>query len=453
MPKKKIALLVLAIVLIILASIGGIFFLSDNNEDNNESVKEEPKSFGQEALKINGTFVSADVFVSERNIFFERHKRNPEMMRKSDEERNDMLLDQIIEKIILDDYAFEKSGITVTEEEIDEYILKFIDAKYENHAEKNQFMASQGYQDQEEMRTGIKEYIIKHRLFYNAAVKYSISIDQEEFEGKYNEHKMQNKKVDYRHIFISADDIGKEKAFEKANGIYEGLLKGENFENMAKTLSENEETSKNGGLVTGAVFAKTHPEINRYVFSAEIHQLLEPIETSKGYEIVYIEKIMKYFRTEEEYKEMLIVNEFLNSDKYNEWIEELTKEYEIEIIDPEMKAYRLYREENYQEAASMYEQLYRDIGNDYYIVRAMDSYTLAENWTELIRISEEALKKDSENVMNYLNCAVGYYNGNNEKKALEFLQKAEKMSGDNLYWQTLVRETYERLGLTEYIQD
>ena len=28
------------------------------------------------------------------------------MMRKGDEERNDMLLDQIIEKIVLDDYAF-----------------------------------------------------------------------------------------------------------------------------------------------------------------------------------------------------------------------------------------------------------------------------------------------------------------------------------------------------------
>ena len=134
------------------------------------------------------------------------------MMRKTDEERNDMLLDQIIEKVILDDYAFEKSGITVTEEEMDAYISRFIDAKYENPAERNQFMLSQGYQNEEEMRQGIKEYITKHQLFYNAALKYSVPVDQKEFEEKYNEHKMQNKKVDYRHIFISKEDIGKRKS-------------------------------------------------------------------------------------------------------------------------------------------------------------------------------------------------------------------------------------------------
>src|SRR5690606_38284543 len=123
------------------------------------------------------------------------------------------------------------------------------------------------------------------------------------------------------------------------------------------------------------------------------------------------------------------------------------------FLDPEMKAYRLYREENYQEAAIMYEELYKDSGNDFYIVRAMDSYTLAENWTELIRVSEEALKKGPKNVMNYLNCAVGYYYANNEKKALELLKKAEKLSGENLYWQTMVKETYERLGLTEHMEN
>lgn len=437
------------LVLIISTSIGGYFILSNKKDD----VQEEPKPFGHEALKINGTFVSSDTFISERNIFFEKHKRNSEMMRKTDEERNDMLLEQIIENIILDDYAFEKSGIVVTEEEIDEYISRFVDTRYEKPAEKSQFMASQGYKDEEEMREDIKEYILKNQLFYNAAVSYSISIDEEEFEEKYNDHKMQNKKVDYRHISISTDDIDKEAALAKAKSIYQSLLENEEFEKMAQNHSDNEETSENGGLITNAVFARTHPEINRYVFSAQVNQLLEPIEISNRYEIIYIERIVEYFRSEEEYKEMIIVNKFLSSDKYNEWIEELKEEYEIEILDPELKAYRLYRDENYQEAANMYEKLYRDIGNDYYIVRAMDSYTMAENWTELVRISEEALKKDPDNVINYLNSALGYYKSNNKEKALELLQKAEKMSENNLYLQTMVRETYDRLGLSEYMQD
>lgn len=449
MTRRRIILLMAILILIISASIGGHFILS-RKKDN---VQKELKPFGHQALKINGNFISSDIFISERNIFFEKYKRNAEMMQKTDEERNDMLLDQIIENIILDDYAFEKSGIIITEEEIDEYISRFVDTRYEKSTEKNQFMASRGYKDEMEMREDIKEYILKNQLFYSAAASYSISINEGEFKEKYNEHKMQNKKVDYKHIFISTDDIDKEAALTKAKNIYESLLEGEEFEKMAQNHSDNEETSENGGLVNDATFARTHPEINRYVFSAQANQLLEPIEISKGFEVVYVERIVEYFRTEEEYKEMMIVNEFLASDKYSKWIEQLKEEYEIEILDPELKAYRFYRDEDYENAANMYEKLYKDIGNDYYIVRAADSYKKAEKWAELIRISEDALKKDSSNVINYLNSAIGYYKSNNEKKALKLLQKAEKISGDNLYLQTMVNETYEMLGITQNTQD
>ena len=69
MTRKK-TFLALSFVLIILAIAGGIFFLSDNKEEK----AEEPKPFGHEALKINGTFVSSDIFISERNDFSKNTK-------------------------------------------------------------------------------------------------------------------------------------------------------------------------------------------------------------------------------------------------------------------------------------------------------------------------------------------------------------------------------------------
>ncbi|MDQ2085478.1 peptidylprolyl isomerase [Herbivorax sp. ANBcel31] len=448
MGRRKTIFLALTLVVVVFASTGAYFFLSGEKED----IEEGSKPFGHEVLKIDGNFVSSETFISERNAFFERHKRNPEMLQKGDEERNDMLLDQIIENIILDDYAFEKSGIEVADEEVDEYISRFIDERYSKPMERTQFMTAQGYKDEEEMREGIHEYILKHKLFHNAAIDYGISVDKEEIEKKYKDHKMQNKKIDYRHIFISLNDRTKEDALTKAEDIYERLLEGEDFEEMAKEHSENEETSEDGGLVTDAIFARVHPELNKHVFSAQVDQLLEPVKISNGYEIVYVKSAVEYFRTIEEYEEMLVVNEFLNSDEYNKWIEELKKNYEIEILDPEMKAYRLYRDENYNEAASMYEELYKDESKSYYIVRAMDSYTLAENWTDLVRLSEKAIEDEPDNIMNYLNGAVGYFRVGDKEKALELLQKSEEMSGDNLYWQDMINNTYNRLGLTEYMK-
>ena len=52
------------------------------------------------------------------------------------------------------------------------------------------------------------------------------------------------------------------------------------------------------------------------------------------------------------------------------------------ITDPELK-HRLYREENYRRP-QLYTKSYINFDNEYYIVRAMDCYTLAENWPELV---------------------------------------------------------------------
>jgi len=64
--------------------------------------------------------------------------------------------------------------------------------------------------------------------------------------------------------------------------------------------------------------------------------LLEPIEVARGYEIV-----SDFYRTRDEYAELLTVDKFMQSDAYKEWFEEYKKNYDIEITDPAMKAFRL----------------------------------------------------------------------------------------------------------------
>jgi len=72
-----------------------------------------------------------------------------------------------------------------------------------------------------------------------------------------------------------------------------------------------------------------------------------------------VDKVTDFYRTRDEYAELLTVDKFMQSDAYKEWFEEYKKNYDIEITDPAMKAFRLFREKQYNEAGALYEELYK----------------------------------------------------------------------------------------------
>lgn len=137
MKGKKKILIVAIVIVAVIASVCTYFYLSKKND-----VLDESKPFGFEALKFNGSYVSTDIMIEERNNFYERWKRNATVQRMSEEERNDMLLDQIIERLVLEDYIFNKSGEKATESEVDDYIKRFIEPRYSDSGGLKMFMSS-----------------------------------------------------------------------------------------------------------------------------------------------------------------------------------------------------------------------------------------------------------------------------------------------------------------------
>jgi len=73
------------------------------------------------------------------------------------------------------------------------------------------------------MKAGIKEYILKHKALYKAAKEKNVTLTEQELDEGYEKHKIQNKKVDIRHIFISSQERGKEEAKKLADEIYNRL--------------------------------------------------------------------------------------------------------------------------------------------------------------------------------------------------------------------------------------
>ncbi|HOQ36878.1 MAG TPA: peptidylprolyl isomerase [Acetivibrio sp.] len=445
--KNKILMISVFAAVVVLASVCTFFYLSKKG-----GAPEESKPFGFEALKFNGSYVSTDIMIEERNKFFEKWKRNAAVQRMSEEERTDMLLDQIIERLVLEDYIFNKSGKTATESEVEDYIKRFIEPRYKDSGGLSVYMSSRGYTTEEEMKKDIEEYIIKHKCIYAVAKEKGDPLTEAEIDEGYAKHMMQNKSLDIRHIFISTQDRDKEEAKALALEIYEKLSNGEDFEALAKQYSEDEETKDNGGIIKGLISGFHEEAYDNAVFTAEPGELLEPIEVYNGYEIVYVDKVVNYYRTRSEYEQIITVDKFVESEKYKEWLEELKKGYDIEITDLSMKAFRLFREGKYDESGNCYEELYKQKKDIYYMDKATEMYRIAENWEKLLETSKVCSKKNPDNLLYQVYQAEAMLKTGDEEGALKLLEKAEKSAEGNTYFLSMIKEFYKNYGFEEEAQ-
>lgn len=418
--------------------------------DGNEKV-DESKKFGFESLKINGTYVSTDVFSKEYEAFYNKYKTNGEMLQKTDEERNDIFLDKLIEKVVLEDYFANKSGVKVTDEEVDTYVKKYVAPRYSDNEEQASYFEVMGFENEAAMKNSIKDYLLKQQVYYAAAQEYGITITDEERKEKYEDHKINNKKANIKNILIKIDDKRtKDQAQELANTIYTRLKNGEDFGKLAKEFSDDTDSKDNGGQKK-VLSGNSSEDYDNAVFNAKDGQLLEPIYLAKGYEIVYVDKVINFYHPENELVETVIVEKFLNDDKYKQWYESIKKDYKIEITSPTFNAYKAYKNKNYEEAGKLYQEAYSKTKDINYIDRACDSYSLSQNWTELIKVSKIGYKAQSDNVLYYVYEAKGIYKSGNTEEGLKKMKEAESKAKakDSVYYLSVISNTYNELGLTD----
>jgi hypothetical protein len=62
-----------------------------------------------------------------------------------------------------------------------------------------------------------------------------------------------------------------------------------------------------------------------------------------------------------------LIQEFSQSDKFNEWIEKLKNKAKIEILDPAMSAFRAYQKKDYTTAEQEYKKAYKKYKSSFYL--------------------------------------------------------------------------------------
>ncbi len=270
--KKRIIFICLFLFLVLLASL----LLSNSLSKKSSDKKASNYVFGYHALKVNGKFVKTDIFRDENNIFFEKWKTNSEMIQKSDEEINNLVLEEVIKRVLSDDYFYNKSGNKVNREEIEAYYNKYVKPSEALSGEDDAVNNGLDYKTEAELKKEVELYLLKLKSIDNMVKAYGITISEQELEQRYKD--------------------------------YTGQFK------------------NNTGLI--------HPK--------------------------------------DEYRNMLLLEKFYKSDKYNLWIKNLKQKAKIEITDPAMKAYRLYKSGRYELAAKEYDRAYDKYKISFYLERKKD---------------------------------------------------------------------------------
>ena len=402
-----------------------------------------PPPFGYQALKIDGKFVRPEIFSDEQNQFFLRWHTNATMVHKTVEERNDLLLEDIINRVAVDEYL--DNFVTVTPKEVNDYINRYIKARYVTPGAMADYMVDMNYQNESEMRKGVELYLKKLKCFPPIARQYGIAIPAAELEGQYRQQVADNRKALIRQILITDPDL--QKAARQAEVIYNKLKNGADFAKIAAQYSADLGTRTKGGLIEPFEKGFRKTEFNTKVFNANEGDLIAPFQIPSGYIIIRVEKFIGFYHPKEEFATMMLVEKFGNSEQLKKWAKQVQSKLTIEILDPAFKAYRIFRSGQYDQAGVLYEKAYAVYHGENYLTRAGESYQMAKTWEHLIKLGQSGMNKFPGKVQYYLDTAEGLYRSGQVKPAMELMRKAEIVAGDNTYNNGMVMRTYSKLGL------
>ncbi|MGB9749382.1 MAG: peptidylprolyl isomerase [Caldisericia bacterium] len=146
----------------------------------------------------------------------------------------------------------------------------------------------------------------------------------------------QPEKVKAKHILIKVDKTATQEDIKKktdlVNEIYNKLLKGADFDSLAKEYSEDTDTKDKGGDLGEVSKGSKGDAWDSVVFALKKGTFSKPFESNDGYEIVYVyDKIPAVTATFESVKDEIIKT--LETNKKNEarttWLNERKTEYGV----------------------------------------------------------------------------------------------------------------------------
>ena len=147
----------------------------------------QPKAtyrFGYQALKVNGKFVDAAVFQQEQMRFYKLWRRNGSMLRLSDEQRNDLLLEKVINRVILEEYLRRQKQAQPGPGEVTRYIERYVKTAYPTAEAMQHYLRSVFCRNEAELKHQVAVYLMQLKCIPAIAQQYGITVSTAEIEER-----------------------------------------------------------------------------------------------------------------------------------------------------------------------------------------------------------------------------------------------------------------------------
>jgi peptidyl-prolyl cis-trans isomerase SurA len=261
-------------------------------------------------------------------------------------QRNQILAQQrerIVSQMIddkLTDQQVRRYNLNVEDEEVERTIGRIRSANQitEDELIRQLEMTGISYSD---YKRQIKEKLMRARLV-NIEVRSKIVVTDSDVEAYYNANKAQyasSAKYDLRHILLRVrpeDDAERRMQIrQQMEAIHARLEKGEAFEQLARLYS-NASTAAQGGRLGVFSDKSLTEQVRRALSGLKEKQFTSVLDTEQGYQVFYIEKIVrKGGKSFEEVKPE--IQDKLYADivdrEFQTWLEKLRGRAHIQIIE------------------------------------------------------------------------------------------------------------------------
>lgn len=235
-----------------------------------------------------------------------------------------------------------KAETTVTDEEVNEAFEKTKASMPEGRFE--QIMEARGFTEAT-VKEKLREQLISQK-FYDAKTK-DVTVSDEEVQQAYDELKEAGRMekpetADVSHILILAPREGTEEEVAEAkkeiDAIRARIVEGkEDFGEVAKEVSEDEESKPRGGLYEDVPHGMMVPEFDKLLFELPLNEVSEPFQTRFGWHIMKVNGrdeagTMDYESVKERVREA--VETRAKGMAFNEYLESAVDDLKIEILLP-----------------------------------------------------------------------------------------------------------------------
>ena len=251
--------------------------------------------------------------------------------------RSDVVEKMVEQKII--DQEIKRYKITVSDQDIDNDIEQIKKSKLWTDEEFRKALEYEGL-TVESYREKLKKQSLRARLL-NTIVKANIVITKEDIAAYYesNIEKYQGElKYHLRNIIMrvleDAGMDGKRSVLEKMENIHGALENGASFESLARQYSESV-LAKNGGDLGILAYKDFSSQLKEALEGLAIGEYTPVLDTDQGYQIFYIENILKEneISLEEVYSEIeSILYKELSEKAFTDWLKTLREASHIKII-------------------------------------------------------------------------------------------------------------------------